>query len=329
MNELVLRDDRQPAEPANNGALSVFASVDNFANAQRMAKALASSTLVPEAYRGEAGMGNCLIAMEVASTHRASVLAVMQSLNVIEGRPSWSSQYVIAAINSCGRFAPLRFDFKDGGTKKVPYTYWDGPRNNREKKTGQQELIDKRCIAWTVERGIILPPNVRTLDQAKAADVPVIEGPPVSYEIAVMEGWWHRGGSKWQTMPELMLTYRAGAFFGRIHAPDVLMGMHTEDEMRDIIDVTPKAPMTVTDVTGKPSAGPDAGEPSGKLHPAAAAAGKRQRATGQKSGDAEAPEAGAGKEAATPDKPKAEEPKPEAKEPAKPEAKKDAPKEFF
>jgi hypothetical protein len=48
------------------------------------------------------------------------------------------------------------------------------------------------------------------------------------------EGWLAKPGSKWKTMPELMFRYRAAAFFGRLYAPDILMGMPTSDEMLDI-----------------------------------------------------------------------------------------------
>jgi hypothetical protein len=35
-------------------------------------------------------------------------------------------------------------------------------------------------------------------------------------------------------MPEQMLRYRAAAFFARIYAPDITLGMQTSEEMRDI-----------------------------------------------------------------------------------------------
>ena len=52
--------------------------------------------------------------------------------------------------------------------------------------------------------------------------------------MAKKEGWFQKAGSKWQTMPELMLKYRAAAFFGRLYAPEIMMGMHTEFEIQDI-----------------------------------------------------------------------------------------------
>jgi len=69
----------------------------------------------------------------------------------------------------------------------------------------------------------------------------VIEGTPVSIKMAVEEGWYSKPGSKWQTeLKHLMLQYRAGSFFGNIHAPDVVMGMgRTSEELEDILDAVP------------------------------------------------------------------------------------------
>lgn len=174
---------------------TAFSSIGAFESAQRMANALASSDLVPSQYKGN--VANALVALEVAQRVGASVLAVMQSMNIIQGRPSWSSQYIIAAVNSCGRFAPLRF-----------------------KITGEGDKME--CFAWTHD---------------KSGEV--LEGPPVSIAMAKAEGWYDRNGSKWKTNAPLMIRYRAAAFFGRLYAPDILLGMRTDDEEREIIDITP------------------------------------------------------------------------------------------
>jgi len=55
--------------------------------------------------------------------------------------------------------------------------------------------------------------------------------------MAAAEGWATKAGSKWKTMPELMLRYRAAAFFGRLYAPDILMGMQTAEEAVDVVSV--------------------------------------------------------------------------------------------
>jgi hypothetical protein len=90
--------------------LKVF-SPSGFELAQRIAKSLASSTLVPKIYQGQEGLANCMIALELASRLKVSPMVVMQNMVPINGRPSWSSQYLIATVNACGRFSPLRYIF--------------------------------------------------------------------------------------------------------------------------------------------------------------------------------------------------------------------------
>ena len=52
--------------------------------------------------------------------------------------------------------------------------------------------------------------------------------------MAKKEGWYGKSGSKWQTMPQLMLQYRAAAFLIRTTAPEIMMGMEAADELEDI-----------------------------------------------------------------------------------------------
>ena len=170
---------------------TAFSSIDSFESAQRMAKALATSNMVPQAYQNR--IDNCLVAMELASRTGSSVLAVMQSVDMIHGKPSWRSNYIIGAVNSCGRFSPLRFKM-------------DGVGDSQS------------CVAFATDR----------------ESGEIVEGPPCSIAMAKAEGWYGRNGSKWPTMPDLMLKYRAATYFGRIYAPDILLGMQSEDEIRDI-----------------------------------------------------------------------------------------------
>lgn len=70
---------------------------------------------------------------------------------------------------------------------------------------------------------------------------------PVSMEMAVAEGWTKKQGSKWLTLPDLMLTYRSAMFFARIYCPEVLMGMQTIEEIYDFIDDDPKTEIIDTE----------------------------------------------------------------------------------
>jgi hypothetical protein len=113
-------------------------SLQVFEHAQRIAKMLSASDLIPTAYRGR--VENVMIAMEMAHRSGDSPLMVMQNLNVIKGRPSWGSAYIIAKINASKRFAE-DLDFipsgtgddygyeavtigKDGKEKKGPKVTW-------------------------------------------------------------------------------------------------------------------------------------------------------------------------------------------------------------
>lgn len=220
-------------------------NLEAFELSQRIAKMLASSTLVPEQYRSVVkvkagkdsfgnmqyrdeenpnGLSNCIIALNMANRMGADPLMVMQNLYLIEGRPAWSSQFIMAAINSCGRFSALRFDIEDLGETEVEYqeTVWE----NRQKKTVAKKVTVKNltCVAWAIER--------ETGER--------IESSKITMEMAVKEGWYGKNGSKWQTMPEQMLRYRAASFFGRVYAPELLMGLRSAEEEQDrIIDVTP------------------------------------------------------------------------------------------
>jgi len=61
-------------------------------------------------------------------------------------------------------------------------------------------------------------------------------------DMAVAEGWFGKAGSKWQTMPEVMLRYRAASFFGKLYAPELLMGIQTAEEIHDTIDLSEMGP---------------------------------------------------------------------------------------
>jgi hypothetical protein len=64
-------------------------------------------------------------------------------------------------------------------------------------------------------------------------DGDVIKGVPVTIKMAKDEGWWQRN-PKWQNMTDLMLKYRASAFFMRTECASLAMGFLTTEEQIDI-----------------------------------------------------------------------------------------------
>lgn len=231
-------------------------SLRGFELACRIGKAFAASDAVPAPFRSHnlkkvsgqetwvenpSALGNCVVAVETAQAVGVSITAVMQNANVIEGRLTWSGKFVIAAVNASHRFTPLRFHMVNKGKMKAKYREklgWNKDKKGFDFADREVEIENIECTAWAIPFGMAFPPGIATLPQAREVGLPVIEGAPVSMLMAVEEGWYSKPGSKWQTsMRHLMLQYRAGSFFGNIHAPDVVMGMgRTTEEVFDTID---------------------------------------------------------------------------------------------
>lgn len=63
-----------------------------------------------------------------------------------------------------------------------------------------------------------------------------VDGEEISYTVdmkmATAEGWTKN--PKYNSMPELMLSYRAASFLIRTYIPEVVMGLQTDDDVRDM-----------------------------------------------------------------------------------------------
>ncbi|GAB3482257.1 recombinase family protein [Azotobacter salinestris] len=191
-----LQSLQQPAQHRDQSHVAVsMTNLQGFELAQRAAKLLAASSLVPKEYQGN--MPNCVIALNMAQRIGADPLQVMQNLVIVHGRPTWSSQFLIATVNTSGRFSALRFEF-----------------------FGERGSDDWGCRAWAIEK----------------ATGEKLVGSDITIGIAKSEGWYGKNGSKWKTMPQQMLMYRAGSWWTRAFAPELSMGLHTADEMGDVYD---------------------------------------------------------------------------------------------
>ncbi len=203
---------KQDAEFAMTTAGQMLRS---FEATQRIAKMYATSSLIPASLKGDpnkefgtpeqkvqAAMqktyANCTIALNMAQRMNADPLMVMQNLYIVHGQPSFSSKFLIACINKCGRYAPLRYEFK-----------------------GEQGTDDYGCRAYTYETS-----DVKHKEP--------IYGTWVTMGMAKKEGWTTKNGSKWLTMPDQMLIYRAAAFFQRSNCPEISMGLSTSEELQDM-----------------------------------------------------------------------------------------------
>lgn len=177
-----------------DGPRTIWNDPKQFKVADYMSKVLASSDLVPEGTY-KGKPANCLIALEMAQRMGLSPLHVMQNLYIVKGRPAWSGQFCIAVTNGSGRYTPLEF---------IQLT----DENGNEK-------------GWFARA-------------TRLSDDKVCDGPPVTWDMVKAEGWLGKNGSKWQTMPTLMFHYRAAAFFVRTFCPDLLCGLQTAEEVKDV-----------------------------------------------------------------------------------------------
>lgn len=193
----------------------VFGTVASFEAAQRIGRMLSTSSLVPDTYKGDGNIGNCVIALEMANRIGMNVISVMQNMYIVHGRPAWSSQFLISCINASGKFSPLRYMME-----------------------GEEGKDSWGCRAWAQDRS-----------------GEKLVGPLVSVAMAKMEGWYGKNGSKWKTMPELMLRYRAATLFARLYSPELTMGIMTADEVDDVRDMIPAAPASVVEPPPVPAPG--------------------------------------------------------------------------
>ena len=112
---------------------------------------------------------------------------------MIQGRPSWSAQFLIASVNGSGKYdMELQFDEKADKAGK-PFS----------------------CQCWTMKG-----------DRK-------VTGPIIDMEMAKAEGWTTKSMSKWKTMPQIMLRYRAASFFARMNCPELTLGFYTQEEVID------------------------------------------------------------------------------------------------
>ena len=173
----------------------LYSSSDTLRIARNFAQDLSKSTMIPMQYQNN--YANCLVALEYANRTGQSPLQVMQSLNVIQGRPSWDSKALIGMINTSGKYDhDLRFTYE---------------------KDDKGEIIS--CFAWTKKDGEI------------------VEGIPYTMAKAEKEGLLRKNNSYWNKDHVLMLTYRAVSRFASINCPEITLGLYTTEEVRDFSTV--------------------------------------------------------------------------------------------
>lgn len=137
---------------------------------------------------------DCLIAIDIANRLGLSPAIVMQNSQCVRGNFTWKGSACKAMIDGCGRY------------QKTRYVY-----------VGEEGKDSYGCYLEAIDN-----------------DGDIIKGVPVTIAMAKKEGWYNKDGSKWQTMSDLMLKYRAAAFFMRTECASIAMGFLTKEEVEDV-----------------------------------------------------------------------------------------------
>lgn len=175
-------------------------TLEEYKNNYQMAVQLSKSDLVPDAYKNKPE--NVIIALGIAQQTGIQPFTIMQNLNIVRGRASFSGSFCRTLIEKTGKYLSLEIKYIGEQGKDTYGAYLEATRK----------------------------------------DGSIVKGPEVTIAMAKAEGWLKN--TKWQTMPQLMLGYRATAFFARLYEPSALNGVYTTDEVEDIYN----APREVKDV---------------------------------------------------------------------------------
>lgn len=204
--------------PQTSNYVSVFDDPSRFEHCMRMAEILSKSLFVPggsktdpsASFRGNPA--NCLIALDLAGRLNLAPTSLFPHLYVINGRPALSAQFVIALVNRSGKFS--RIQWEEGADGEVSFEVY-----------GKMRTVPNY---WA---------EARFTELASGTEY---RSTRVSVEIARRSGWLTKDGSKWQTLPKEMCRWRSAAWLAKNYAPELVLGLDFEDELRDAeVDAKP------------------------------------------------------------------------------------------
>lgn len=166
---------------------------------RQLGEMYANCGLLPDRFNGKPDA--CAIGCHLAMTLRLPPMLLFPSLYIVYGTPGIEAKLQVAVLNASGKIKG-RVQFELAGEGKT-----------------------RRCTASAVDL------------EGK------LHSQTVDWETAERMGWTapkrRRSGegtepSMWTKIPDVMLQYRSGSWLTRLDFPDVLMGLHTVDELEDM-----------------------------------------------------------------------------------------------
>jgi len=206
-------------EKAERVPVSLGIVVSTIDEAWRLAKAFAASALVPKDYRDRPE--NVLVAMQLGAELGLAPMAAVQSIAVVNGRPTLYGDGLLAVIMA----STLYVDHRE---------YYEVKGNRRDGLTVDDMALDDTaavCSFWRVAQA---EPTTRrfTIAQAKTAKL------------------WGKDGP-WSTFPDRMLRMRARSWAARDTFADLLKGLRAAEEIEDDPEPPPARVARLSDFTDR------------------------------------------------------------------------------
>jgi hypothetical protein len=212
-----------------------------FEEGYRLAQLYAQSEMIPKQYRGKAA--DILIAIELGMGLQLPPASALQSIAVVNGRPALWGDGLLGVIVGSSLYQDHDEFYEVNGEHRDGLTVDD------------LKLDATVAICTFIRRGKPTPVTRRfSVGQAKKA------------------GLWGKEGP-WQTYPDRMLAMRARSFAARDCFPDLLRGVRTVEELRDLPPEEVKVPtFEVRRLSELPPSAPRSSGASGGEAPAAVTA---------------------------------------------------------
>lgn len=173
--------------------------LQSFADNWKIAQQYAKSDLIPDNYKNKPE--NVIIALGMSSKMNLDLFTIMQNLDIVKGKARWNGSFCRTLIEKTGKYKDLDLIY-----------------------TGEKDKDTFGCYLQAVRKN----------------DGKIVKGAEITVAMAKAEGWWSKKDkygketSKWQSLTELMLGYRAMSFFARMHCPEALSGVYTGEEIEDM-----------------------------------------------------------------------------------------------
>lgn len=202
-----------PPVPASISSTALIFSDESMDRMIRIADMMASGkTTIPKHLQGS--QGDCFAVCMQAMQWGMNPFSVAQKTHLVNGTLGYEAQLVIAVLNSSPALATrLNFAWSDN---------WAGVAGKTDKSN------DRWCDVWATLKGES-EPRVLRVSMAQVGDV--------------------RNSPNWVADPRQQLAYLTAKRWGRLHAPDVILGVYTPDELQDGIDYGTGQPISTPRAT--------------------------------------------------------------------------------